>query len=41
MEGWTYTHFLGYLLDGSGPSGTARGELNLQFAKFPVLKRLD
>jgi DNA replication protein DnaC len=41
-EGWTYTHFLGYLLEGEL---AARHEktvaLNLQFARFPYQKRLD
>jgi DNA replication protein DnaC len=40
-EGWTYTHFLGYVLEGEL---TARREktvaLNLQFARFPYQKRL-
>lgn len=41
-EGWSYTHFLGYLLDGElRERHRKRAELNLQFAKFPVLKRLD
>jgi DNA replication protein DnaC len=41
-EGWSYTHFLGYLLDGElGERHRQRVKLNLQFAKFPVLKRLD
>jgi DNA replication protein DnaC len=41
-EGWTYTHFLGYLLDGELAERRRRCiELNLQFAKFPYLKRLD
>jgi DNA replication protein DnaC len=41
-ERWSYTHFLGALL---GSELTARHEkrvaLNLQFAKFPYLKRLE
>src|SRR5262249_7081072 len=41
-EGWTYTHFLGYLLDGElTQRHRKRVELNLHFAKFPALKRLD
>ena len=41
-EGWSYTHFLGYLLDGElRERHRKRVELNLQFAKFPVVKRLD
>jgi DNA replication protein DnaC len=41
-EGWTYTHFLGYLLDGElTERHRKRVELNLQFAKFPAPKRLD
>jgi DNA replication protein DnaC len=41
-EGWSYTHFLGYLLDGElAERQRKRVELNLQFAKFPCLKRLD
>lgn len=41
-EGWTYTHFLGYLLDGElSQRHRKRVELNLHFAKFPALKRLD
>lgn len=40
-QGWSYTHFLGYLLDGEL---RARHEktvaLNLQFARFPYKKRL-
>jgi DNA replication protein DnaC len=41
-EQWSYSHFLGYLL---AAELTARHqktvELNLQFARFPVIKRLD
>jgi DNA replication protein DnaC len=41
-EGWSYSHFLGYLLAGEI---AARHEktvrLNLQFARFPYLKRLE
>lgn len=41
-EGWTYTHFLGYLLDGElTERHRRRVELNLQFARFPAVKRLD
>jgi len=41
-EGWSYTHFLGYLLDGElAERHRQRVKLNLQFAKFPYLKRLD
>lgn len=40
-EGWSYSHFLGYLLDGELRERHRRGvELNLQFARFPVAKRL-
>lgn len=39
-EGWTYTHFLGHLLDGELRERHRRAvELNLQFARFPYLKR--
>jgi DNA replication protein DnaC len=41
-QGWSYTHFLGYLLDGelrSRHEKTVR--LSLQFAKLPYQKRLD
>lgn len=41
-EGWSYTHFLGYLLDGElRARHEKRVELNLQFAKFPALKDLE
>lgn len=41
-EGWSYTHFLGYLLDGELTQRRRKCiELNLQFAKFPYLKRLE
>ena len=41
-EQWSYTHFLGYLLDGELQQRHRRGvELNLKFAKFPYLKRLE
>lgn len=40
-EGWSYSHFLGYLLTGEMAERKRRTvELNLQFAKFPVQKRL-
>ena len=39
---WSYSHFLGYLLDGElAERHRRRVELNLQFAKFPVVKRLE
>jgi DNA replication protein DnaC len=41
-EGWSYTHFLGYLLDGElVERHRKRVELNLHFAKFPCRKRLE
>lgn len=41
-HGWSYTHFLGYLLDGELQARHRRCvELNLQFARFPYLKRLE
>jgi DNA replication protein DnaC len=41
-EQWSYTHFLGYLLDGElTERHRKRVELNLQFARFPSLKRLE
>lgn len=41
-EGWSYTHFLGYLLDGElADRRRKRAELNLKFARFPAVKRLD
>lgn len=41
-EQWSYTHFLGFLLDGElKERHRKRVELNLQFAKFPYLKRLE
>jgi DNA replication protein DnaC len=41
-EGWTYSHFLGYLLDGElSERQRKRVELNLKFAKFPYLKELS
>jgi DNA replication protein DnaC len=40
-EAWSYTHFLGALLDGELEERHRRTvELNLQFAKFPYLKYL-
>lgn len=40
-EGWSYTHFLGYLLDGELSDRHRRCvDLNLKFAKFPYLKDL-
>ena len=40
-EGWSYTHFLGYLLEGELAARHERTvALNLQFARFPYLKRL-
>jgi DNA replication protein DnaC len=39
---WSYSHFLGYLLDGELAERKRRTvELNLQFARFPYLKRLE
>jgi DNA replication protein DnaC len=39
---WSYTHFLGYLLSGELDERRKRTvALNLQFARFPYLKRLD
>lgn len=41
-EGWSYTHFLGYLLEGElSERQRKRVQLNLHFAKFPYLKRLE
>lgn len=40
--GWSYSHFLGYLLEGELQERHRRTvELNLQFARFPYLKRLS
>jgi DNA replication protein DnaC len=40
-DGWSYSHFLGYLLDGEIQERHRKTvALNLQFAKFPYLKRL-
>ena len=39
--GWSYSHFLGYLLEAELTERHRRTvELNLQFARFPYLKRL-
>jgi DNA replication protein DnaC len=41
-EGWSYTHFLGYLLEGEllfRHEKTVR--LNLQFARLPYIKRIE
>jgi DNA replication protein DnaC len=41
-ENWSYSHFLGYLLEGELAERHRRTvELNLQFARFPVKKTLD
>lgn len=41
-EQWSYTHFLGYLLDGELKERRRRtAELNIQFARFPYIKRLE
>jgi DNA replication protein DnaC len=41
-EGWSYTHFLGHLLDGElAERHRKRVELNLNFARFPAVKRLE
>jgi DNA replication protein DnaC len=41
-ETWSYTHFLGFLLEGELAARRRKCvELNLQFAKFPYLKRLE
>lgn len=40
-ENWSYTHFLGYLLDGELAERHRRTvEMSLQFARFPVVKSL-
>jgi DNA replication protein DnaC len=40
--GWSYSHFLGYLLEGELAERKRRSvELNLKFARFPYLKRLE
>lgn len=39
---WSYTHFLGYLLDGEMKDRHRRSvEVSLKFARFPYLKRLE
>jgi DNA replication protein DnaC len=41
-ENWSYTHFLGFLLDGElKERHRVRVEMSLQFARFPYLKRLS
>jgi DNA replication protein DnaC len=41
-EGWSYSHFLGYLLEGELQERHRRTvALNLQFSRFPALKRLE
>jgi DNA replication protein DnaC len=41
-EGWSYSHFLGYLLEGELVERHRRTvALSLQFARFPVVKRLS
>lgn len=41
-EQWSYSHFLGYLLEGELQERHRKTvALNLQFARFPYLKRLD
>jgi DNA replication protein DnaC len=41
-ESWSYSHFLGYLLEGELQERRRKTvALNLQFAGFPVLKRLS
>jgi DNA replication protein DnaC len=41
-ETWSYSHFLGYLLDGELIERHRKTvQLNLQFAHFPYIKRLD
>ena len=41
-EDWSYSHFLGYLLEGELQERHRKTvALNLQFARFPYLKRLD
>jgi DNA replication protein DnaC len=41
-EDWSYSHFLGYLLDGELAERHRRTvTLNLQFARLPYLKRLE
>ncbi|MGB4988877.1 MAG: IS21-like element helper ATPase IstB [Pyrinomonadaceae bacterium] len=39
---WSYSHFLGYLLDGElKERQRLRVKMSLQFARFPYLKRID
>lgn len=41
-QSWSYSHFLGHLLDGEVAERHRRAvEINLQFARFPALKRLE
>jgi DNA replication protein DnaC len=41
-EQWSYTHFLGYLVAGELAARHKKAvELNLQFARFPAVKRLE
>lgn len=41
-EQWSYTHFLGYLMDGEiNERHRKRVALNMQFANFPFVKRLS
>jgi DNA replication protein DnaC len=41
-EGWSYSHFAAVLIEGEIAARRAkRAELNLRFANFPTLKRLD
>jgi DNA replication protein DnaC len=41
-QGWSYSHFLGYLLEGELDERHRKTvKLNFQFARFPYLKRLE
>lgn len=41
-EGWSYTHFLGFLLEGELKERHDRTvKLNLQFARLPYIKRIE
>ncbi|MEM9444379.1 MAG: IS21-like element helper ATPase IstB [Verrucomicrobiota bacterium] len=41
-QDWSYTHFLGYLLDGELRERRRKTvAINIQFARFPYIKRLD